>query len=1059
MVAGARAVGGAVVEAGESLLTAGRDVVMDLVKRFAPDFLPLFEGDGIVGFVRKLAEEALKGMFDGLLEPLRGVLNFEAIGAKITQAVSWIVGIAGQLARGDCSGILAAASKVADFFSSALQPVADKVKSVSDKVSGFFKGIWEQIGAPLMEMLKKIGGPVWDSLKKFAKDVAAVLRKAKEAVGVAWDRVKGWFGIGAETGEEEGGGLWNWIKDKAKSVGDTISNLVKPVMGPLKAAGAALLLMLPGGQIVAVIMMWPRLKQAWNWLSQKWTDLNLVPRARHFLAHTVLPMLMDAAESVGQTLVAGADWLLGILGRIAGAIAGAVKGATGLLGPLGLVLGFANGQFQKMVSWARAGLRSASRNMRSLLQRLIAFLGRVLQAMLQLIAIAVNPFGIVGFLAGTIWRLIPECLKGPIIDFILEVIIRFLRALPPMPLLGPLWPVVKSAALGFLETVKGMGIPRKVNVSNKMAKIVSGQSVSFAIGYLKGIALGVWEGITSPFYAIAAIFDLPDQIRSFLSNLGVRLCDLIESIRCFAANLAGQVFGGVESILTGLGELLENPAKILELIKCAIDAVISGARTLGATLAGQMMAFFEGPDDAIGLALGRLTGSTLVTAVLTYFSGGVASGLEIVNKISGVLRTIGRAIGTVVKLLGRLLKQAVGFLKGLASKFASGAGNAARGVLGKLGGFFRKVAGWLGKLLGKIFKGLRKLRPSAAQRRRWRAFKRTVRGALRGHPDGMNRNQVRAAFRGALGGFRDVAKIPSYISKHGPNWILESRLVKTFWPRTVGHVLLDAGHRFSQGKKAVKKAVKALKRRPGNINSSMITAAIAKVKRKFKFKELSAHFDARENVFSIDGSMSPKRRVIKTPPERPTRNADPTGTPHKKLKVYPLVKRSVSRSEPRGAPPHWREVGKIKTKSGSSSLYIRGHVISGFFAGGDTDNLTPIKRQANALMATGAETIVRKQLSTRAPASSRRPVYSYETTFSGTPAAASPRRWVPGAGGKNVCKSVPAEQHLHKSVRFSITRFEYNESAMKWNREVPGPNPGSITNVNPYPEGEKCPRP
>jgi phage-related protein len=861
VVAGARAVGGAVVEAGESLVNAGRDVVLAVVRRVAPDFLPLFEGDGIVGFVRKLAENALRSMFDGLMAPLRGVLDFDAIGARITQAVTWIAGIAGQLARGDCSGILAAARKVADFFSTALKPVADKVKSISDKVSGFFKGIWDQIGAPLMEMLKKIGGPLWDSLKKFARDVAAVLRKAKEAVGDAWERVKGWFGIGAETGEEEGGGLWNWIKDKAKSVGDAVSDAVKPVMGPLKAAGAALLLIIPGGQIVLVIMMWPRLKQAWNWLSQKWTDLNLVPRARHFLANTVLPMLMDAAESVGQTLVAGADWLLGLVERVASAVASVVKGAKGLLAPLGTVIGFAHGHFQRMVNWARAGLRSASRNMRSLLQRLVRFLGQVLEALLQLIAIAVNPFGIVGFLAGTIWRMIPECLKGPIIDFILEVIIRVLRALPPMLTLGPLWPLIKSAALGFLETVKGMGIPRKVNVSNKMAKIVSGQSVTFALGFLKGLALGVWDGITSPFYAIAAIFDLPEQIRNFLANLGIRLCDLIESIRCFAANLAGQVFGGLDSILGGLSELLEDPGKILDLIKCAIEGALAGARSLGASLAGHMMSFFEGPDEAIGEALGRLTGSTLVQAVITYFTAGAGAGLGIVQKISQALGTVGRALGQVVRFLTQQMGKLVGFLKGFASKFASSAARGARSVLGKLGGFFRKVAGWFGRLMRKIFKGLRRrfgLTP--AQRRQWSAFKGAVRNMLRAHREtGVSRRQLAHEYRGVLNGYRPVAKWPSFITRRRARWKVWVRKVKSLRPTSLGNVLIDRDTRWRKGAKDVRKRMRRVKGR--DTTEARLNDILRPIKRKWEFKKLYANPDRAEHDFNIMGHMSPDQQI------------------------------------------------------------------------------------------------------------------------------------------------------------------------------------------------------
>src|SRR5262249_47644170 len=321
-----------------------------------------------------------------------------------------------------------------------------------------------------------------------------------------------------------------------------------------------------------IMLLWPKLKEAWNWLSQKWTDLNLIPRARAFLANTVIPAVISAAEAVGQGLVAAADWLLGLLERVEGGVRDALGAGKGILSPLGsLIINFAHAQFKRITGWARSGLRWASRNMHSLVMSLVQFLGKVLDALKELIAIAVNPFGITGFLMGRIWLAIPECLKGPIIDFIIDIILAALRAIPDNPLLGILWPLVKSAAIGFMEKVKSFALQRKVNVSNKMAKIIAGMSTDFAFGFLKGIGLGVWEGIISPFQAIATIFDLPDMIQNFLTNLGIRLCDLIESIRCFLATLAGKVFGKFDDLLRGLQEILENPSKILEMIHCAIE--------------------------------------------------------------------------------------------------------------------------------------------------------------------------------------------------------------------------------------------------------------------------------------------------------------------------------------------------------------------------------------------------------------------------------------------------------------------------------------------------------
>jgi phage-related protein len=1062
VASGVRSAAGAVAEVAGDLLSMARDELLGIVRRIAPDFLPLFEGGGIAKFIRSLVERGLRSLFDGLLGPLRGVLNFGAIGQRVSQALAWIGTIAGQLARNDCSGILAAARRVGAFFSSALQPVLDKIRAASDAVSGFFRGIWEAIGVPVLDILKRIGGTIWDSLKGFVRDAAAVIRRVREALGKAWQRVKGWLGIGAEDGEHEGGGLWEWIKQKASAVGESISRVIRPVIGPLRTVGGVLLLLTPGMQVLGIVLLWPRLKAAWNQLSQKWESLQLIPRARHYLATTVLPAVMGAAEAVGQALVGAADWLLGMVDRVGTALATALRAATGILSPLGRLIGWAHAQFQRLINWARGGLRYVSRNMRMLLGKLVHFLGVVLEAMKRLIAIAVNPFGIVGFLLGSLWRLIPDCLKGPIIDFILEIIIRLLRAMPPMPTMGPLWPLVKSAALGFLERVKSYSMQRKVNVSIKLARIVSGMSPSFAFGYLKGIALGVWDGITAPFQAIATVFDLPDMIQNFLSNLGIRLCDLVESIRCFAANLASRVFGSLDKILAGLAEILENPRRILELIKCAIEGALSAAASLGASIADQMMAVFESPDEEIGERLGHITGNMLVQAVITYFTAGAGAAVGVIREISSALGAVGRAIGQVVKTLTQLLGKLVGFLRGLASRFASAVARGARSVLGKLGGWFKKVAAWFRKLLGRLFRFLKKrFMLTAEERALWFEFKGEVQAALLPHQEaGITRSALRGIYRPILRSHKKVAKWPAFFTKHGPKWRLWVRRVKSLRPRVVGHAMLDRDSRWKQGKKAVKKAVKRLKRMPGNIDAGMIDAALIPTKIKYLYRDLSARFLPSRNEFEIDGAMSPGLKVIKTPPKRPTQNSPRMVlTASKHLKINELVKKSAFRSAATGTPPLWRQVEKIKTRGGSTSLYRKGHLISGHFTSGDSANLTPITFSANALMASGAESPVRRALPVLARSSGRQPIFSYEVNATGTGGGVSPNRKFKELGVWK-CKPVAAEKQLVRNVHITVTKKAYNPSSHKWDRVVPGQSPPTIPNVGGavgYPRGWKEP--
>ena len=718
VVSGVRAVGRGIASVGRNLLNMGRGALMALVRRVSPEFARLFERDGIRGFLRDLIARGFRSLFGGVIGRVRRIFNFGNIGARFRSLGSAFVTIVGQLARNDCSGITRAAERFGSFMSRTFEPIASRIRSMADAVSGFFRDVWNAVGAPIMRFLREIGGALWQSIRGFISSIGRVISRVKNALGSAWSRVKGWMGIEAEDGTGEGGGLWNWVKDKAAALWNRIKRPLQPILGPLRVVGGVLLVLSPVGPILLVIRAWPHLRQAFQWVRERWRDLNLVVRARQFFANTVLPAVRDGATRVGEFLVGAADWFLGLLGRVSSGIQ-SVTGrlGRGILAPLGRVVGFIAGNFRRMVEWARSGLRWASSNARSLFRRLVEFIQPIIDVLRRIIAIAVNPFGIPGLLMGTLWRIIPDCLKGPIIDFILGILIRVIRAIPGMFALGVLWPFIRAAVVGFLERVRSFATQRKVDVSNKIARIISGQSPSFAFGYLRGILLGLWDGIAGPFIAIAQIFELPGMIRGFLNSLGLRICDLLRVIRCFAATITERAIGAYDALLEGARDLLQNPGRILELIRCAIEAALSAVSAIGASVADQMMRMFEGPDDALGEQLGRLTGSFLVDAVLAFFTAGASTATTVIRQVANFLRTIGRNLMRVVRMVARLIPRFLGFIRKIGGMFRR-AGSSAGGLLGRIGGFFRRVAAWFQRLMQRVGRRFSRGRPRAGRRGR-----------------------------------------------------------------------------------------------------------------------------------------------------------------------------------------------------------------------------------------------------------------------------------------------------------------------------------------------------
>jgi phage-related protein len=1022
-----------------------KDKLLELVDEVAPGFRKLFEGGGIVSFLQEVVSKAFRSMFDGVLAPFRTAMAFASgLKASFSKAVSWFEMIGGQLARNDCSGILAAARRVGAFFSSTFGPVVDKVRSVASTVSGFFKSIWESVGAPVMDFLKKVGGALWDSVKGFISDIGAFIGRVKSALGDAWTKVKGWLGIEAEEGTDEGGGLWEWIKTKAKGVWDGILDLLQPVMGPLKVVGGVLLALSPAGPVLAVIRAWPHLQRAFAWVQQAWADLNLVVRAKELFANTVLPAVIGAAEQVGSALASAASWVLGMLSRIS---AGAAKAASalsggGILQPLAEVVNFANAQFQKLLEWAQGGLRQASSGLRTMFQRLAAFIQPILDVLKRLIAIAVNPFGIPGLLMGSLWLIVPQCLKGPIIDFIVDILLTVLRALPPMPMLGPLFPFVKAAMIGFLEKVKSFDMDRKIAVSNKMAKIVSGGSAAFAFGYLKGLALGVWEAVIGPIRAIADLFELPALVQQFFERLRINPREILGAVE--------SAMGSLDSVLEAAKDLLTNPQKVIDLLSSALDSALSAAGELGATIADQMMSLFEQAEDQIGEMLGKLVGEAVVNVVLTIFTAGGAAAASAISKVAQILGKVARALGKVVRQIMKFLPKIMKFVRKIAGKF-TGAGSRAGGILGKIKGFIRR-------LMARLRRFLRKRRKKGGgARRAWRQFTLRVRGLLARSRMGIAKARLKGQVMRLRARYRRGVRSARVSRKRNTGFLKVKARPKRGLLGFNGKVLMDKPTRWRLGGIAVRKKLKPLKRLPVLL-MSLVKFSMGRLKKNYGYRRLTVKFDQDTNEYIVTGGMSPDRQVGKVKAPRPKKN-DFTVVGKRSTKVDPLV-RATPYAAPRAWPPDTAAVRTIKLQSTrKKSMYVRGHLVSGWLGGtGAQENLTPITREANAQMEKGMEKQVKALL--RRPLKTRG-VYSYAVRAGGL--ARRPirlRAVIVTKGAARVWQVVADEAKLARRITMTLRKKRYNTKSGKWVNSSKRPlPPKTVKSVPPFPEGWKEPRP
>lgn len=701
VAAGARAVGRGVSNLAEGAMNMGRSALLALVRRVSPDFAQLIERDGITGFLRNLIQRGFRALFTGVINPVRRALNLGGLRARVMARAQQFRAQLGSVAENLFDGIRTVASSVGGFIDRTLSPFFNRIRQAAAQVSSFFGSIRDAIGVPIMNMLRRIGGSIWSGITGFVQRIGRIFTRVKNALGGAWTRVKQWFGIQADSGTGQGGGLWEWVKGKAEALWNRMKAGVEAIKAPLRVVGTILVLLSPAGPALVLWRAWPHIRQAFQWVRQRWRDANVLVRARAYLNTVLFPMLTNGMRRVANGLVQGANWLIGILNRIQAAANGLLNrlGGSILLAPLRGLVNFALGYFRTVATLVRNGVLFISTHASRIFDRLLDFLGKVWEVVRRIIGIVVNPFGIGGLILGLAWQALPDRVKGVIINWIISILIRVIRAIPSNPILSFLWPFVKNGVLGFLERLQRYELERKVQASDKVANIMSGGSPNFAFGFLRGIAEGVWEGITGPFIMIRDMFQLPGLVRNFVTRLAENFGEMVAEARTFLSELAGNAIGTFQSLLQGLRDLLSNPRRILQIIRTAISAAMSAVRGIGASIGERFMGLFQQPDSQIGQMLGNLVGQGLFEAVLAFFTAGGSTAATAVRQVAGILRRIARNLMPIIRRIVSFLPRVRPFINRIIGMFGR-ARSGASAILQRVRQFINRVMDWFSNILG-----------------------------------------------------------------------------------------------------------------------------------------------------------------------------------------------------------------------------------------------------------------------------------------------------------------------------------------------------------------------
>jgi phage-related protein len=708
---GARAVGGAVASgarwvgarAGEALEWV-EDRAISLIERVAPDLVAFIRrGPGaIVDWLKERLQSALETVVNALAAPVRGITGVVAsVSGHVGRLVAWMQDAYAKISRRDCSPVAEAAAKIEQVFNEIASPVFDRIKSLAGRVRVFFTGVWNKFGAPAWDFLKQAGGAAWQRIQEFAGwlwDKAAPVRRLAAR---AWNWVKNQLGIGE--GPDGQNGLLQWMERKATAAWDWVKARIEPIKRPLMIAGGVLLMLSPAGPFIALGAGVAGLIMGVRYLRSMNTP-GFIVQARAALHGRIIPAIMSGVNTVTGALARAVSAITGKLDQLTGGMLSLV-GAVG-----GSILRFAVGvvnwiaeQFRALAAWAHDKLVALASVVRNAFNAVRNFLQPVFDVLGRIIAIVANPFGIPGLLMGSAWRLIPECFKGPLINFILRIVIRIVRAILVNPLVGLiLWPFIKAGLLGFLEKALAFDTARKVRIADRFAKIASGGSTSFVLGYLGGLVLGLWDGISGPFVLLWDIAELIGGIFSWLGRMLATITDpavdvgrrLLAAIRGAWDSIRSNIIPAVQAFLSGPAD----PMRIINFIRDLLNSIVQAAGEAGGRVFDALIGFLNQGDYELGHSLGRFAGNILFEVLLSILTAGGYAAKPIIQRLA---RWVTGFIGKIAKFASEIMRYFPRLVSAVESVGTFARTNPAmQRIVGAIKGLLSRLAGFLMTMYG-----------------------------------------------------------------------------------------------------------------------------------------------------------------------------------------------------------------------------------------------------------------------------------------------------------------------------------------------------------------------
>ena len=307
-----------------------------------------------------------------------------------------------------------------------------------------------------MDWLRQFAGSLWNEIKDLGLKIWQWTEPIRKDLGSVWAWIKEkLFGTKDDATGESSGGLVAWITAKAAEVWEWVKQQARPLWQPVAEAVQTIRSLVPPAFIRRLGDLFKdlgaRISQAGAAMGAEGDD---VAQNREALA-AALPTLQQVLTMARDGLVAARTWLSGTITTLVGKLTGfltTLRG-TGILSDLADGLAWLERTGNGLAAWAQERVGGLFDWLLRGFDFVSPFVEKLVGVVRQLMSVAADLVQLPLLVAGSLWKLIPECIRNPIKDFLSNQILRRIPVFSSLLSVGEIWPKLEATAMRILRQV------------------------------------------------------------------------------------------------------------------------------------------------------------------------------------------------------------------------------------------------------------------------------------------------------------------------------------------------------------------------------------------------------------------------------------------------------------------------------------------------------------------------------------------------------------------------------------------------------------------------------